>query len=88
MSVSDPTVAPGRWGGGLSPYGMSWQKMLMWWFIVSDFLIFVGFLAAYLVTGHASFLAATLFDGVTCVAFVYFAHTARVEVPGSDPSLP
>ena len=47
MSVSDPTVAPGRWGGGLSPYGMSWQKMLMWWFIVSDFLIFVGFLAAY-----------------------------------------
>jgi cytochrome c oxidase subunit 3 len=37
-----------RWGGGsVSPYGVSWQKMMMWLFIVGDALLFGGFLAAY-----------------------------------------
>jgi len=36
-----------RWDGGGSPYGISWQKMMMWWFIVTDALLFAGFLAAY-----------------------------------------
>lgn len=35
------------WGGGVSPFGVSWQKMMMWWFIVSDALLFAGFLAGY-----------------------------------------
>ena len=36
-----------RWSGGVSPFGVSWQKMMMWWFIVTDALLFAGFLAAY-----------------------------------------
>jgi cytochrome c oxidase subunit 3 len=35
------------WKGGASPWGMSWQKLMMWWFIVTDALLFVGFLASY-----------------------------------------
>ncbi|MAG56067.1 MAG: cytochrome oxidase subunit III [Planctomycetes bacterium] len=42
------TVAPSsRWKGGVSPYGMSWQKLMMWWFIITDALLFMGFLVAY-----------------------------------------
>ncbi|MBI4575943.1 MAG: cytochrome c oxidase subunit 3 [Planctomycetes bacterium] len=36
-----------RWGGGISPWGLSWQKAMMWLFLVSDALLFAGFLAAY-----------------------------------------
>lgn len=36
-----------RWTSGLSPFGMSWQKFMMWWFIVTDALLFAGFLGGY-----------------------------------------
>ena len=45
----------------------------------------VGFLAAYRTSGHASFLAATLFDGATCVALVYFARGARSRPAAGAP---
>lgn len=35
------------WGGGKSPLGASYGKLMMWFFIVSDALTFSGFLAAY-----------------------------------------
>ncbi|MDO5606922.1 MAG: cytochrome c oxidase subunit 3 [Capnocytophaga sp.] len=36
------------WGGGdAQPFGVSYGKMMMWFFIVSDALTFSGFLAAY-----------------------------------------
>ena len=35
------------WGGGNQPMGISYGKMMMWFFIVSDALTFTGFLAAY-----------------------------------------
>ncbi|HKX87498.1 MAG TPA: cytochrome c oxidase subunit 3, partial [Flavobacterium sp.] len=35
------------WGGGNEPMGVSYGKMMMWFFIVSDALTFSGFLAAY-----------------------------------------
>src|SRR5512145_706587 len=35
------------WGGGKSPFGTSWSKLMMWIFIVSDALTFAGFLIAY-----------------------------------------
>ena len=35
------------WGGGNSPMGVDYGKMMMWFFIVSDALTFSGFLAAY-----------------------------------------
>ena len=34
-------------GGGVRPFGASYGKMMMWFFIVSDALTFSGFLAAY-----------------------------------------
>ena len=34
-------------GGGTRPFGASYGKMMMWFFIISDALTFTGFLAAY-----------------------------------------
>src|SRR3990167_1037624 len=42
-----PSATIDRWAGGTSPYGVSWQKLMMWWFIISDALLFAGFLSAY-----------------------------------------
>lgn len=38
---------PSEWGGGVSPFGVSWQKLMMWIFLVSDAILFAGFLTAY-----------------------------------------
>ena len=35
------------WGGGNRPLGVSYGKMMMWFFILSDALTFSGFLTAY-----------------------------------------
>jgi cytochrome c oxidase subunit 3 len=35
------------WGGGVSPFGASWQKTMMWIFIVTDALLFSGLLCGY-----------------------------------------
>jgi cytochrome c oxidase subunit 3 len=44
---SATAVTSTRWEGGVTPFGMSWQKLMMWMFLVSDALLFAGFLAAY-----------------------------------------
>jgi len=41
------TIADNRWEGGVSPWGQSWQKLMMWFFIIGDALLFAGFLASY-----------------------------------------
>lgn len=91
MSATNPSVVQERWGGGNSPYSMSWQKLLMWWFIISDFLIFAGFLAAYgfnrLAVGnanwpdqteifHMNFIAAMTFVLITSSATMATAVAA------------
>ncbi len=35
------------WGGGRTPWGVSWRKYMMWIFIVSDAFTFGAFLAVY-----------------------------------------
>ena len=45
--VSKAIPAKELWEGGRSPFSMSYGKMMMWFFIVSDALTFSGFLAAY-----------------------------------------
>ena len=35
------------WGGGTSPLGISYGKMFMWFFLISDALTFSGLLCAY-----------------------------------------
>jgi len=44
-TASSPSID--RWDGGISPYGQTWQKMMMWFFIVTDALLFCGFVASY-----------------------------------------
>jgi cytochrome c oxidase subunit 3 len=36
-----------HWGGGAAPFGASWQKTMMWIFIVTDGLLFSGLLCGY-----------------------------------------
>jgi cytochrome c oxidase subunit 3 len=48
------TTTIDRWSGGVCPFDAGWRKVMMWWFIVTDGLLFAGFLAAY---GYARILA-------------------------------
>ncbi|MBN8703384.1 MAG: cytochrome c oxidase subunit 3 [Bacteroidetes bacterium] len=48
MSSHSSTVSPKEaWGGAQSPFGVSYGKMFMWFFLVSDALTFGGLLCAY-----------------------------------------
>ena len=42
------------WGGNRSPFSVSYGKMMMWFFLVSDALTFGGLLTAYGVIRHGS----------------------------------
>ncbi|MGB0423226.1 MAG: cytochrome c oxidase subunit 3 [Flavobacteriales bacterium] len=42
------------WGGGRSPFSVSYGKMMMWYFLVSDALTFSALLIAYGFVRHAS----------------------------------
>ncbi|QNM85338.1 cytochrome c oxidase subunit 3 [Polaribacter pectinis] len=47
-NIAVPSDGKNTWnGGGVQPFGASYGKMMMWFFIVSDALTFSGFLAAY-----------------------------------------
>ncbi len=47
-NIAVPSEKKPTWGGGgVKPFGASYGKMMMWFFIVSDALTFSGFLAAY-----------------------------------------
>lgn len=41
------------WGGGRSPFSVSYGKMMMWFFLVSDALTFSGLLVAYGFVRHS-----------------------------------
>ena len=47
--MASPSVpaADVHWEGGVSPFGVQWQKLMMWLFLVTDALLFAGFLAGY-----------------------------------------
>lgn len=47
MSQVDVAAARTHWEGGMTPFGMSWQKLMMWVFLLTDALLFAGFLASY-----------------------------------------
>jgi len=36
-----------RWGGGVCPFEAGWRKVMMWVFIITDGLLFAGFLGGY-----------------------------------------
>jgi cytochrome c oxidase subunit 3 len=47
MHGPDAAVLEAHWGGGAAPFGASWQKTMMWIFIVTDALLFAGLLCGY-----------------------------------------
>src|SRR3990172_8587781 len=40
-------VLTSEWGGGRSPFGINWPKLMMWLFLAQDTLTFAGLLSAY-----------------------------------------
>ncbi|NQX96473.1 MAG: cytochrome c oxidase subunit 3 [Flavobacteriales bacterium] len=47
MSHTEAVDSKEAWGGGTSPFGVGYGKLMMWFFLMSDALSFTGFLAAY-----------------------------------------
>ena len=47
MTDAHAAVMDAHWGGGAHPFGASWQKTMMWIFIVTDALLFSGLLCGY-----------------------------------------
>jgi cytochrome c oxidase subunit 3 len=47
MSHSTEIDSKQAWDGGTSPFGVSYGKMMMWFFLVSDALTFGGLLVSY-----------------------------------------
>lgn len=43
----EPDTAGKLWGGGRSPFNVSWGKMYMWFFLVSDAFTFSSLIIAY-----------------------------------------
>ncbi len=56
MSQASLSGKPADWSGGVCPFDAGWRKVMMWIFIVTDGLLFVGFLASY---GFSKFSSAT-----------------------------
>lgn len=67
----DPKVL---WGGGRSPFSVSYGKMMMWFFLVSDALTFSGLLAAYGFVRH-SYTGAWPIGEEVFHAFPLMGHT-------------
>ena len=45
--ASHAAALDAHWQGGVSPFGTTWQKTMMWIFIVTDGLLFSGLLCGY-----------------------------------------
>jgi cytochrome c oxidase subunit 3 len=69
-----------RWGGGTCPFEAGWQKVLMWAFIVTDGLLFAGFLAGY---GYARILAFNWPDQSAVFSVPYIAAMTFVLISTS-----
>jgi len=69
-----------RWSGGACPFGAGWRKVMMWWFIVTDGLLFAGFLASY---GYARILAFHWPDQATVFSLRYIAAMTFVLISSS-----
>ena len=61
-------------------FGTSWRKVMMWWFIVTDGLLFAGFLAAY---GYARLLSFHWPDQATVFSLKYIAVRTFVLISSS-----
>jgi cytochrome c oxidase subunit III len=69
-----------RWGGGACPFDAGWRKVMMWWFVVTDGLLFAGFLASY---GYARILAFHWPDQASVFSLPYIAAMTFVLISSS-----
>jgi cytochrome c oxidase subunit 3 len=69
-----------RWEGGVCPYGAGWRKVMMWWFIVTDGLLFAGFLASY---GYARLMAVEWPDLTSVFSLPFIAAMTFVLISSS-----
>jgi cytochrome c oxidase subunit 3 len=90
MSDAHAATLEAHWGGGAAPFGATWQKTMMWIFIVTDALLFSGLLCGYAFLRMASpmpwprqsevfsipFIALMTFILITSSAFMGSAVTA------------
>src|SRR3954469_19035668 len=74
------TQALTRWNGGVFPFDAGWRKVMMWWFIVTDGLLFAGFLAAY---GYARLFPIHLPDQASVFSLPYIAAMTFVLITSS-----
>ena len=75
------------WGGGRSPFSVSYGKMMMWFFLVSDALTFSGLLVAYGFARH-SYTGQWPIGEEVFHAFPFMGHThlPLLYVDGMDYS--
>jgi cytochrome c oxidase subunit III len=79
--MAQPATPPlDRWAGGVCPYDAGWRKVMMWWFIVTDGLLFAGFLASY---GYARVLAFHWPDQSDVFSLKYIALMTFVLITSS-----
>jgi cytochrome c oxidase subunit III len=71
-TLNQETTTKSGWGGGRSPFNISWGKMYMWFFLVSDAFTFSSLLIAYGVMRHR-------FAGTWPKAQEVFTHFPFVE---------
>src|SRR5215469_17860884 len=64
------TSLAARWSGGRSPWDVSWGKLMMWLFLISDAMTFAGLLIGLWVTRLASPAWPNHLPGVVNLPFV------------------
>jgi len=69
-----------RWGGGVCPFEAGWRKVMMWVFIITDGLLFAGFLASY---GYARVVAGTWPEQSSVFSLPYIAAMTFVLISSS-----
>jgi cytochrome c oxidase subunit III len=69
-----------RWSGGICPFDAGWRKVMMWWFIVTDGLLFAGFLGSY---GYARILSSNWPDQSQVFSLPYIAAMTFVLISSS-----
>jgi cytochrome c oxidase subunit 3 len=78
--TSGTAEAVDRWSGGLCPFDAGWRKVMMWWFIVTDGLLFAGFLASY---GYARLMSGTWPDQSSVFSLPFIAAMTFVLISSS-----
>jgi cytochrome c oxidase subunit 3 len=70
--ASHAAALEAHWQGGVSPFGATWQKTMMWIFIVTDALLFSGLLCGYAFLRQAGTMPWPKQSEVFSIAFIAF----------------